>query len=111
MKPRPWCWVVSCQNRLQQLNDQTPLPELKRVFLLQVAPDMKAGLWMICQACRERNYLHAYDIYMRLAIGEGLHDITPSAAFWAASALRGVTSACPAAGKACVAMVRPVRAA
>ena len=35
---------------------------------------MKAGLWMICQACRERNYLHAYDIYMRLAIGEGLHD-------------------------------------
>ena len=45
------------------------------ILLLQVAPDMKAGLWMICQACRERNYLHAYDIYMRLAIGEGLHDI------------------------------------
>lgn len=36
---------------------------------------MKAGLWMICQACRERNYLHAYDIYMRLAIGEKLYDI------------------------------------
>eukprot|EP00891_Asterochloris_glomerata_P001235 jgi/Astpho2/1235/fgenesh1_pm.00023_%23_6_t len=52
----------------------------------QVAPDMKAGLWMICQACRERNYLHAYDIYMRLAIGNspwpigvtsiGIHDRT-----------------------------------
>ena len=25
---------------------------------------------MICQACKERNYLHAYDIHMQLAIGE-----------------------------------------
>ena len=72
IKSRPCCWAVSCQNPLQQLNDQSTLPELKCIFLLQVAPDMKAGLWMICQACRERNYLHAYDIYMRLAIGEGL---------------------------------------
>ena len=36
---------------------------------LQVDPDMKAGLWMICKACKERNYLEAYDIYMRLAVG------------------------------------------
>ena len=35
----------------------------------QVDPDMKAGLWMICKACKERNYLEAYDIYMRLAVG------------------------------------------
>lgn len=30
---------------------------------------MKAGLWMIVQAFKERNYLYAYDIYMRLAVG------------------------------------------
>ena len=31
---------------------------------------MKAGLWMICEAFKERNYLYAYDIYMRLAVGK-----------------------------------------
>lgn len=36
---------------------------------LQIDPDMKAGLWMICEAFKERNYLYAYDIYMRLAVG------------------------------------------
>lgn len=35
----------------------------------QVDPDMKAGLWMICKALKERNYLESYDIYMRLAVG------------------------------------------
>ena len=34
---------------------------------------MKAGLWMIVQAFKERNYLYAYDIYMRLAVGKLLH--------------------------------------
>ena len=38
----------------------------------QVDPDMKAGLWMICKALKERNYLESYDIYMRLAVGVSL---------------------------------------
>ena len=40
---------------------------------MQINPDMKAGLWMIVQAFKERNYLYAYDIYMRLAVGKTLH--------------------------------------
>lgn len=35
----------------------------------RVPGDMLAGLWMIVDAIRNRNYLYAYDIYMRLAIG------------------------------------------
>lgn len=30
---------------------------------------MVAGLWMFIQDIMNRNYLHAYDIYMRLAVG------------------------------------------
>lgn len=40
------------------------------VVTMQINPDMKAGLWMIVQAFKERNYLYAYDIYMRLAVGK-----------------------------------------
>lgn len=32
-------------------------------------PDMLAGLWLIVEAIENRNYLRAYDIYMRLAVG------------------------------------------
>ena len=35
----------------------------------RVIPEMLAGLWMIVDAIQNRNYLYAYDIYMRLAIG------------------------------------------
>ena len=34
-----------------------------------VLPEMVAGLDMIVEDIKQRNYLHAYDIYMRLAIG------------------------------------------
>ena len=34
-----------------------------------IVPEMKAGLWMIVEAIKNRNYLHGYDIYMRLAVG------------------------------------------
>ena len=37
-----------------------------------VAPEMVAGLWMLIQDIENRNYLHAYDIYMHLAVGEPL---------------------------------------
>ena len=50
------------------------------VWLLQIDPDMKAGLWMICEAFKERNYLYAYDIYMRLAVG--MHTFPTSRAFF-----------------------------
>jgi len=40
---------------------------LKRKSLL---PEMVAGLDMIVEDIKQRNYLHAYDIYMRLAIGK-----------------------------------------
>ena len=35
-----------------------------------VAPEMVAGLWILIQDIENRNYLHAYDIYMHLAVGE-----------------------------------------
>ena len=35
-----------------------------------LAPELAAGLWMIVEAIQQRNYLHGYDIYMRLAVGE-----------------------------------------
>ncbi|KAL3141103.1 hypothetical protein ABBQ38_003458 [Trebouxia sp. C0009 RCD-2024] len=44
-------------------------PLFKQLKRRQIDPDMKAGLWMICEAFKERNYLFAYDIYMRLAVG------------------------------------------
>ena len=31
--------------------------------------EIKTGLWMMISAMHERNYLHANDIYLRLAIG------------------------------------------
>jgi len=34
-----------------------------------IVGDVMAGLWMIVEAIENRNYLHAYDIYMRLAVG------------------------------------------
>ena len=37
-----------------------------------IVPEMKAGLWMIVEAIKNRNYLHGYDIYMRLAVGRRL---------------------------------------
>lgn len=36
----------------------------------EVPPEMVAGLWMYIQDIQNRNYLHAYDIYMHLAIGD-----------------------------------------
>jgi len=35
----------------------------------EVIPELVAGLYMIVQAVQQRNYLQAYDIYVRLAIG------------------------------------------
>ncbi len=44
-------------------------PLYKLLKQKQVHPEMVAGLYMIVQAIKQRNYLHAYDVYMRLAIG------------------------------------------
>ena len=45
-------------------------PLFKQLKRRQVVPEMRAGLWIMVEAMLERNYLYAYDIYMRLAIGE-----------------------------------------
>ena len=48
--------------------------QLKRKALL---PEMVAGLDMIVEDIKQRNYLHAYDIYMRLAIGDDTFQSAP----------------------------------
>lgn len=45
-------------------------PLYKLLKQKQVHPEMVAGLYMIVEAIKQRNYLHAYDVYMRLAIGD-----------------------------------------
>ena len=45
-------------------------PLFKSLKRKTVLPEMVAGLDMIVEDIKQRNYLHAYDIYMRLAIGE-----------------------------------------
>lgn len=45
-------------------------PLYKQLKQKVVHPEMVAGLYMIVQAIQQRNYLHAYDVYMRLAIGK-----------------------------------------
>ena len=44
-------------------------PLWKQLRQKAVHPEMVAGLHMIVQDIRHRNYLHAYGIYMSLAIG------------------------------------------
>ena len=44
----------------QQLKDRT------------CPPEMVAGIWMYIQDIQSRNYLHATDIYMHLAVGKHL---------------------------------------
>ncbi|CAL5228863.1 g12074 [Coccomyxa viridis] len=44
-------------------------PLFKLLKRKAVLPEMVAGLDMIVEDIKQRNYLHAYDIYMRLAIG------------------------------------------
>ncbi|KAK9829564.1 hypothetical protein WJX72_006515 [[Myrmecia] bisecta] len=44
-------------------------PLLKQLKRREVVGEMRAGLWLIVQAIKERNYLQAYDIYMRVSIG------------------------------------------
>lgn len=48
-------------------------PLFKALKRKGVLPEMVAGLDMIVEDIRQRNYLHAYDIYMRLAIGAFSH--------------------------------------
>ena len=36
----------------------------------QCPPEMVAGIWMLVEDIQSRNYLHGYDIYMHLAVGE-----------------------------------------
>ena len=44
-------------------------PLFKALKRKSVLPEMVVGLDMIVEDIKQRNYLHAYDIYMRLAIG------------------------------------------
>ena len=51
-------------------------PLFKLLKRKAVLPEMVAGLDMIVEDIKQRNYLHAYDIYMRLAIG-GVPSVMP----------------------------------
>ena len=54
-------------------------PLFKSLKRRAVLPEMVAGLDMIVEDIKQRNYLHAYDIYMRLAIGDTPHTCPRSA--------------------------------
>lgn len=72
MLPLTSCLVFTGnQATLQYQQTMTFIKPLYRLLKQkQVHPEMVAGLYMIVQAIKQRNYLHAYDVYMRLAIGE-----------------------------------------
>ena len=57
-------------------------PLFKQLKRRQVVPEMRAGLWIMVEAMLERNYLYAYDIYMRLAIGEFLFWVSRLTSDW-----------------------------
>jgi hypothetical protein len=40
-------------------------PLHRRLKLRQIGPEMRAGLWMMVESMRDRNYLAAYDVYLR----------------------------------------------
>ncbi|KXZ43587.1 hypothetical protein GPECTOR_86g380 [Gonium pectorale] len=44
-------------------------PLYDRLRNRQITDELLTGLWMMVQAMRNRNYLHANDIYLKLAIG------------------------------------------
>lgn len=52
--------------------DEYLKPLWKELRRRQMLPELVAGLYMIVQAVQQRNYLQAYDIYVRLAIGAPL---------------------------------------
>ncbi len=63
-------WVTGA--RATTLHKQTMefmKPLYRDLRQLEIPGDMLAGLWMIVEAIENRNYLRAYDIYMRLAVG------------------------------------------
>jgi hypothetical protein len=67
------CWLLQTGNQATIQYQQTMTfikPLYKQLKQKLVHPEMVAGLYMIVQAIKQRNYLHAYDVYMRLAIGE-----------------------------------------
>lgn len=45
------------------------VPLYDRLKHRQISDELLTGLWMMVQAMRSRNYLHANDIYLKLAIG------------------------------------------
>ncbi|KAG2439905.1 hypothetical protein HYH02_010535 [Chlamydomonas schloesseri] len=45
------------------------VPLYERLKHRQISDELLTGLWMMVQAMRSRNYLHANDIYLKLAIG------------------------------------------
>lgn len=47
-------------------------PMFRELKARRLPGDLLAGLWMIIDAIQQHNYLYAYDIYMRLAIGAAL---------------------------------------
>eukprot|EP01024_Parvocaulis_polyphysoides_P013217 TRINITY_DN15153_c0_g1_i2.p1 TRINITY_DN15153_c0_g1~~TRINITY_DN15153_c0_g1_i2.p1 ORF type:complete len:478 (-),score=115.68 TRINITY_DN15153_c0_g1_i2:295-1728(-) len=44
-------------------------PLYRKLAKRQVEAEVRSGLWMIVKSMRERNYLFAFDIYLKLAIG------------------------------------------
>eukprot|EP01025_Chloroclados_australasicus_P065014 TRINITY_DN878_c1_g1_i1.p1 TRINITY_DN878_c1_g1~~TRINITY_DN878_c1_g1_i1.p1 ORF type:complete len:530 (+),score=84.68 TRINITY_DN878_c1_g1_i1:178-1767(+) len=44
-------------------------PLYRKLGRRQVDSEVRSGLWMIVRSMRERNYLFAFDIYLKLAIG------------------------------------------
>jgi hypothetical protein len=43
-------------------------PLHRRLKLRQIDPEMRAGLWMMVESMRDRNYLAAYDVYLRWVV-------------------------------------------
>lgn len=73
-------------------------PLFKSLKRKDVLPEMVAGLDMIVEDIKQRNYLHAYDIYMRLAIG-GIPPVMPCAgvtSLLTCAPIRGHSSVRPA---------------
>jgi len=44
-------------------------PLMKQLKKRQLPEDMRAGLWLMVKAMKERNYVQAHDVYLKISIG------------------------------------------
>jgi len=70
------CWAAVCAGQQATTQFKQTMTFFKPMFrelkARRLPGDLLAGLWMIIDAIQQHNYLYAYDIYMRLAIGTSL---------------------------------------